>query len=179
MPINETTAKTSIEFKYEHRNAEGELTLTYNLQFSHTKEYGPTLTIYNDDGTVGAEVPVEMFLDTVQYLVSRGVVQISQDKELSTRASNVSKSSSGMIPLLAVLDDVATVDPLQSFTNSNEPSGLSMPTITTLEPSSTEIVGEALDLEQMAAERAMAAKKAKVDASKFKPSHKPMKSGKV
>lgn len=180
MPINETSAKTSIEFKYEHRDSEGKTTLTYNLQFSQTEQYGPTLTIYNSDGSIGAEVPVEMFLDTVNYLASRGVVQLPHTtRDVPERLVNmpiVSRNIDGLPPL-GSLENAVAIDPLQSFSNSRniQSAGLNMPTISSLETVSTDVVGEDLDMEAITAERVAATKKAKIDAKKFKPAHKSAK----
>lgn len=196
MPINETTAKTSIEFQYQHSSKDGQTTLSYNLQFSHTDQYGPTLTIFNEDGSVGAEVPVEMFLDTVRYLASRRVIEwprpSSSVPTVSASQNPSMKLSTGRISMPTIteglgeqeqqaapdfnalvekaIQGVADVEPVQSFARSATKNTLSLPTITE-GLGGESFTEEETSPEQMAAERAAARAKAKSE-PKFKPAHK-------
>lgn len=135
MPINEQSAKIKIEFSYEHVDDNNDVVFKYDMEFSHTEEFGPSLSIYNGDHSLGAQIPIKMLEDTVRYLISRRVMK---PINAMVERDNVVTDSQPISNDMPDLDNALLVTPIESFSSSaliSDPeqasdAGLSLPVIT-------------------------------------------------
>ena len=110
MPINEDKSKISIDFAYESSDGN----ISFDIQYSYTEELGKTITIFNKDDSIGAQLPVGMFVDIVNFLIQKGIVEDFNSTLKGRNMSNPFVYNKNEEEDL----DIINTKPIGSFSNS-------------------------------------------------------------
>lgn len=165
MPISSNNARLSIDFGWEHVFPNGERA-TYQMKFYHS-DIGGIIQIGN--GVYEPfEVPVEMFTEVVEYLISQGVIKGQPMQKMGGLPGGVGGKGTSGLPSLPgkkpTLAPPVKAEPVQSFQQHASEEAQPQPGVVS-PPGETD--------EMMKARMAAAAQaKVKGEKNKFRTGHK-------